>query len=141
MCIFNNGNLTLNNNQEKKMRKSILVLLSIMLLITIVSCTSSNVKKVRDGHLDAFGNEVTIGEVFDVVSGNTTNWEEEGLDNSNLVIVYAKWDGAGGEVLVQFFTDKTDEEFSLSGGTIGGQAFEVWDLISGLKSEYNKRTN
>jgi len=112
-----------------------------MLLITIISCTSSNVKKVRDGHLDSFGYEVTIGEVFDVVSGNSTSWEEEELGSTDLVLVDAKWDGVGGEVLVQFLVNKTEDDFSVNGTTLGGQPFEVWDILNDIKSEYNKRTN
>jgi len=111
-----------------------------MLLIAIVGCTSSNVKKVRDGHLNRFGDEVTIGEVFDVVSGNSTSWEEDELDK-DYVLVDAKWDGAGGKVLVQFLVKKSEDDFSVNATTLNGQPFEVWDILNEIKSEYNKRVN
>lgn len=122
--------------------KKIVTTITMMMLFVMIGCTSSNVKKVRDGKLYAFGDEVTIGEVFDVVSGNTTSWEEEELGGkSNMVLVDAKWDGEGGKVLVQFMINKTEDEFYLNAATLGGQPVDAYSVIHEIKSEYNKRSN
>jgi hypothetical protein len=123
------------------MKKSIVAFIAMMMLLTMVSCTSSNSKKVRDGHLDGFGHEATVGEVFDVVSDNSTSWDEQELDdsrysNETYSLVEAKWNGESGKVVIQFVVEKDGNNFLLHGATVDGQFVEAYPLVEQINKEY-----
>jgi len=97
---------------------------------------------VKNGYLRAFGDEVTIGEVFDVVSNFTAYWTadylgpKEKLKNSHY-LVEAKWKNEYGKlVTIQFLCNGNGKEFELHGASIGKEFVDPWSTILGFKEAW-----
>ncbi len=107
---------------------------------------SGDYKVVRDGYLEAFGDEITIGEVFEVVSGGGVTWSStdvkkkyKGLAKSHYV-VQAKWKNRKGEpVVIEFLVSKKGEGFRLHGAKAGDRFLNAQQVILGIASEYVKK--
>jgi len=123
---------------EKK-RSFIIRIIIILVLIaaigfTLISGGEDYTAKVRDGYLEAFGTDYTIGEVFDVVSGGDTTWTQEELSDPRwpseyYKLVNASWYGEGGEVVVQFIVEKEGSGLQLHGAAIGDTFIDAMDVI------------
>lgn len=123
------------------MRKGFLLVF--VLLLTLISCGGLDVSAVKNGYLDGFGYEVTVGEAFDVLSDNTVKWTASTLDDerypSNLYyLVEASWEVDASDLIVQFAVDKEEDSFSLHGALIDGEYYEPLPVIYEFVNQYNE---
>ncbi|GMT49061.1 MAG: hypothetical protein IEMM0008_0600 [bacterium] len=107
---------------------------------------SGDYKVVRDGYLEAFGDEITIGEVFEVVSAGGVKWSSVGVKkkykdlSKSHYVVQAKWKNRKGEpVVIEFLVSKKSESFRLNGAKAGNQYLNANQVILGIASEYDKK--
>lgn len=120
------------------------ILTILILTATILSCGgSANIDTVKNGFLDAFGDEVSVGEAFDVVSNNSTNWNEQELDDArwssdDYKLVEASWEGTAGEVIIQFIVEKDGNSFELHGASVDGEFMEAMTVIYGIIAAYEE---
>jgi hypothetical protein len=127
------------------MKKTILVFsLLFSLLIVLTGCGSNKYDVVKNGHLKAFGDKVTIGEALDVVSGGATRWEAKALAPSEAekdthYLVEAKWEGSGGDIVVQFVVKNDGSDFRLHGSIIGGKFNNAFVTVLAIKKAYNDK--
>ncbi len=83
--------------------------------------------RVRNGHFEAFGNEVTVGEALKSIGGNV-KWSSSSLASNHPeakthLLVEAKWKNPQGETVVaQFIVPRKGDEFYLHGVGKEGQA-------------------
>ncbi len=120
------------------------VIFTLLIVFFFSGCGDSRVDPIKDGYLKAFGTEVTIGEVFDVVAEGGVDWEAQELASSEAeasthYLVEAKWDGSGGEIAIQFLVKNDGSDFRLHGSKIGGSFQNAIITILAIKKAYNQK--
>lgn len=141
------------NLQEKYLKKSwnkplvfaaIGLGIYIILITLVLGFQDDPAELVRTGHLGAYGDSVTVGEVFDVVSAGEVEWVSGDLEESDSQakthdLVEATWQNqAGATVVIQFLVPKDGESFELHGATIGENFIEAEQCINGIGSLYHE---
>ncbi len=125
------------------MKKRYALIIAII-AVMIISCGSgsSEIKKVKNGYLKAFGNEVTIGEAFDSVFKKSVTWSQgelsdERWSSEEYSLVEVKTSEDGSEINIQFIVEKNSQDFRLHGATVDGQFVDAQSIINAVISEYN----
>jgi hypothetical protein len=114
-----------------------------LILVALFTLFESDpASRVKTGHLYAFGDSVAVGEVFDVVSGGSVEWESSEIaenipEAKTHLLVEASWYNDNQQkVTIQFLTEKNGDEFFLHGAEIAGEWMEAEPVIEGLASVY-----
>ena len=108
---------------------------------------SKNWKRVSDGYLKAWGNEVKIGEIFQVVSSNSARWTAAKLASNEAerytyYLVESVWSNDSGQrVEVQFLVDADGSSFRLHGCFLSGKKMPDGPFMSAIKDIWDKKTN
>ncbi len=125
--------------------KGITTALLISLLVFSIGCGADTDKynTVKNGYLKAFGDEVTIGQAFEVVSGGAVNWEARELapseaEHTTHYLVEAKWVGSK-EIAVQFVVKNDGSDFRLHGSLMGGEFVNAFTTVLAFKKAYNQK--
>ena len=102
-------------------------------------------KAVSNGYLKVFGNEVTIGEVFNVVSEGTAQWSADRLASSEPeylthYLVESTWYNEKSQLVkCQFNVELSGSRFYMYGAFIGGKSMEFTDFQEGIKAIWVKK--
>lgn len=125
------------------MRRYLIMFFMFTFMVLLTGCGGLDTSVVKNGYLDAFGYEVTVGEAFDVVSYNTVKWRASELDDERYpsdeyYLVEASWEVDAGDLVVQFVADKNEDSFSLHGALIDGQYYEPLPVIYEFIDQYNE---
>lgn len=107
---------------------------------------SQNWKRVSDGYLKAWGNEVNIGRIFQVVSSNSARWTAGKLapneqERYTHYLVESAWSNDSGQrVEVQFLVDADGSGFRLHGCFLSGKKMPDGPFMSAIKDIWDKKT-
>ncbi len=102
-------------------------------------------KEVRNGYLNGWGAEVTIGRIFDVVSSNTAQWSAVRLASSDLqrythYRVEAVWRNQYKQrVAVRFLVPANGSGFILNGCFLDGSRMADGPFINSIKVIWNEK--
>jgi hypothetical protein len=131
--------------RRNKMKRSTIVLsILFSILLVLAGCGNNRYDVVKNGYLKAFGDQVTIGEALEVVSGGSIRWEAKELAPSEAekdthYLVEAKWEGSGGNIVVQFVVKNDGSNFRLHGSLIGGKFNNAFVTVLAIKKAYNEK--
>ncbi|MEQ2006174.1 MAG: hypothetical protein ABMA26_05190 [Limisphaerales bacterium] len=107
---------------------------------------SKNWKRVSDGYLKGWGNEVNIGKIFQVVSSNSARWTAAKLapneqERYTHYLVESAWSNDSGQrVEVQFLVDADGSSFRLHGCFLSGKKVPDGPFMTSVKDIWDKKT-
>lgn len=128
----------------KKITSAIGLFFLLVLALTLTGCGNSRYDVVRNGYLKAFGNQVSVGEAFEVVAGCSVKWAAKELapaeaQHNTHYLVEAKWEGRGGDIVIQFVVKNDGSDFRLHGSIINGEYNNALTTILAIKKAYNDK--
>lgn len=107
---------------------------------------SKNWKRVSDGYLKGWGNEVNIGRIFQVVSSSSARWTAAKLapneqERYTHYLVESAWSNDSGQrVEVQFLVDADGSNFRLHGCFLSGKKMPDGPFMTSVKEIWDKKT-